>query len=524
MKRLIIDTFQVKLALVFVAFFLILGRFISLIQGVDPWIDEAMLVRNLPVADKALTTAMPLYDQAGPLGYVWIASKLVEAFPGQILLALRSFSALASLAAAWWLYSALQKLTLERAAPLAIALGFLTFFPLVYAIEIKHYGVEMAATALLCATGAHMALAPSLRSGLLILTAMITAILFSFSAPIVIACVFVGIVALRFRAVVRHPVSEALTIGLPFAVAAVAFLCCYLLYTKPVTAYQFEAYRLLYQADTASFDIRSAEDLKTWLRFPLLLLRPYTPAAWGTVPTVIAFILLCIALPFAWRSNRFFPACLLAACVTVYALNIAGLLPFRDVRHFLFLVPLTVVVLADGLWGALCAVELRRNLRVPLAALTLLGAAMLIAVSSLHVALHQERAQVSTLVATYRQQGRGEPLWVYPMAQPAVQLLAPDLKFVGLLPHRTSTEDWTRAIWSQEAQRRGDYEFEPAYADVFVNDVKPLGSVWLIFSHAGPEVSAILTRRAADLGFRCALKRTDVDTSLHRCVRSSRSG
>ena len=250
-----------RAAMIFVSVLMVITRIVSLLQGVDPWIDEAMLVRNLPVADGDITKAMPFYDQAGPLGYVWLASKIATYSSAYPLAALRGLSALASLGAAWCLYLAMRVLTLQRAAPLAIALGFLTFVPLTYAIEIKHYGIEVGATALLCAAGARIAVAPSLRSSASLLAAMIAAILFSFSAPVVIACVFVGVGTMRYRAALQHSAREVAIVGFPFVVAAIAFLLLYLIYTKPVTAYQFQAYRLLYGAGIADFNISSIEDV-----------------------------------------------------------------------------------------------------------------------------------------------------------------------------------------------------------------------------------------------------------------------
>jgi hypothetical protein len=518
MERVRKNTSYAAVSLIFVVFMIFLTRIVALSQEVDPWIDEAMLLLNLPVSNDRLASPMPLYHQAAPLGYVWLASRLAEAFPDHVAFALRTLSALASIAAAAFLYDALKSCRAKAAAPLALALGFLTAVPTLYSIEIKHYELEVAVTSLLCAAGARMAANVLPRTQIFALLAMVLAILFSFTAPVAIASIFAGIVAVRYRAILARPVGETLAIVLPFAVAGIGFVACHLLYTRPVTADQFDAYRMLYESGLVRFHVRSLEDVKVWLRFPFLLFSPYIPG--GVIPTALVIALFCVTFPFALRGNRFFAISLVIAGATVYLLNILGLLPFREVRHFLFLVPLVVVVLAEGLWQTLRFIECRRAMRVPLAAMFTSVTASLIAAGGLYFALHQERSEVSPLIATYRQQGRGEPLWVFPMAQPAVQLLAPDIRQVGLLPHHTSKQDWTRAVWSQEAQQRGDYEYEPRYAEVFARDISGLDRVWLLFSNSGAGAPESLTARARSLHLGCVLKDSDFGTELYRCARS----
>jgi hypothetical protein len=473
----------------------VIGRILAVAAGVDPWLDEAMLLRNLPARD--LLAPLPLYHQAAPLGYLALAN--LAAGTGNAIVGLRVLSVVFSLAGLIALAEALRWLNLHRAAALALALVGMSRLGMFYSVEIKQYGVEAAFTAILCAAGAHGVRHSSLRASLILCAALVAAVLGSFTAPVAAMAIFLAMLA------EKRNLSGLLAWAWPFAVGAVAFAVQYVLYAKPVTAFQFAAYRDLYEFGFGPLG---------WLRIPALLLSAFTPV--GVNPLhfpVISAVFWVVVLALAWRVNRFFPVALASALLVSGVLNIVHVLPALEPRHFIFLLPLSGTVLA------LAAVAACDLLGLPRQNVLLAAAAILAALTGLYFARHSAKEQVSPLLAAYGREGKGERLWVFPMAQPVVEILG-RRDFLGRVPERSAPRDWLFPVY-RHARRGADVEYRllPGYPAATAASLAEFPAVWMLFGipldNAAPRVIAAMQEKE----YRCQERAADQSTVLYRCAR-----
>lgn len=480
-----------SLLLIVVAALAVGFRVVPLFDPHDPWVDEAMLLANLPLPSlSAVFQPLPLFEQATTLGHLLLLDTLVSAFPDHVLFVSRLLSVVASLVGLVLFYLAVRRITSGSILVLAVLLASLSPGAVRYSLEIKHYIFEVAATSailyasvLLCERINAMRIAIAALCGVL-------ALVFSFTAPIVIAA-FGTVLILRQMVVDRQLVSGAVvTLVALFAGLAAVFLVLYVGYTKPVTALQFAAYADRYGIDPSNLLTRSA-DPRIFLDILTYFFHPFSQLVPGRLqgliplnPWVLVFLpMIGLALAGAvvgllgHMRHIIILSIILAICFLL-ALSLTGVFPARSSRHILFMQPLIALLITLGIWGVLSII-----VRLPLGSMarsvpvaTTAGALLLAAIVNVSRLDTLETQAVSPLLT--EMEGSKAPVWIYWGAQPAVRVLASDhIQALGIIPHASSTAGWFRT------KRGPDRTASEGYLEELRDDIAGLSEVWLLFSH-----------------------------------------
>lgn len=513
------------LALLAVLFVIVLARARGLWIGHDPWIDEAMLIANLPVASLgALFAPLPLYDQAAPLGYLAVASVLAEVFAEDRIFVLRVLSVAASLGAAAFLLVTLRRLANGIVVPLALAVLCLTPFAVIYALEIKHYVIEFLTTAVVLYFSVRLAEEPDRRESLCFLGAAVFCILFSFTAPIVIGACGIGVlVHVCVSARPGHDRAALLRISAALAVSGAIFLIYYVGYARPVTAVQFASWKHVYEPYMLNFSL-GGENWATWLRLPAFIrdqfdldgLLGYKFARYVFGPALL--VSLAVGIVVTGSRFVFLPVAAAAAVALIYGLSLLGLLPIQSARHFAFLPPLIGILLAIGAYASLRRVVSALGARRAKAAAAMCACAVIgiLAVAGLKKAGHLEREQLTPLIAHMLAHGPADtPAFVYYSAQPAMALLAPKtLRRIGLVDHGTGTPSWDMK-WRDFPNW---WDTSDTYFAFYRDAIRGHDDLWLVFSHTWVERSFSRYLRIAEEEVGpCAEALRAIDAYLFRC-------
>ncbi|WP_125962261.1 hypothetical protein [Sphingomonas sp. ABOLF] len=501
----------------------IASRLIALVFNRDPWLDEAMLLANMPLSDvAALFRPLPLYEQASPLGYTWLLSLLVNAMPGEPVLAGRLLSACASLCAGAALYLTVRRAFPAYLIPMILALALLTPYAVRFGTEIKHYEFELLSTTLM-AFGAYRTSEKASISNLAIFAgACLFGILFSFTAPISIAACGAGILfSVGGRTLLSgRPKRLLVAAGAAGLIVVTAFVAYYLMFTKPVSATQFAAYAYQYEPNLLDLPPRSASEAVEWLDFPMFLFQlfglhqeevasRFNPAIRIPLGGII-FLLTAFGVARLWVTARFFSAACGAAVVIVYLMGALRLLPFIYARHFISLIPILAVPLAVGVSEALRWLT-RDRIRVPAMSSAV---ALAVAMTGLIAVFFLPELDASTPVARYAQQSAGAPIWISPQLQPTLRNIAPSMKYLGEVDPRSTSEGWRSRFRRQLSP--GRTVVRPDYVASFAEAVRKYPTLWILTR----EKTLQLPERAEHLGKSCALQEAHERLILYRCSSS----
>lgn len=515
-------------SVILIVAFAVLARVMTAWLRLEPWLDEAMLMTNLPFAHGAgLLAPLPFYDQASPVGYLLLAHLMAGWAPGHETLALRVLSALFSITGLVCLLGLLRTVRLQRLAPGVIVLACLSPFAVHYGVEIKHYQAEFVFTALLLWAGARLRLVPSARTGLQFFGASVFAMIFSFTAPLVIASVSVATVLGRLRAIRPRllVVLSACSLSSVFAVG------WYLGVTRPISRAQFAANDLLYATGYLQLPPTSALQAKAWFRLPRFLgemLLPRYSSDWGSIVGAIVALLLGLGLWRLVRSSTFLVWCFIVLFGLLYILSFAHALPHFSARHFFFIIPLAAVVFAAGLEALLIVACWRRTgLVTPLfAALSvMLGTLSLVQIANARL------PELRPTIAYYERNGQRDPLWVFAGAEPSIEILAPGLPRINRSRRdsmiTTSQEEWQRqmatGMWDLDALRRGENVVSEHYKSSFRDDLRQHRSVWLLFSSISQQNLDMMIKVATETDLSCESVFHAGGALLMHCVRQKPS-
>ncbi|GAB5467477.1 MAG: hypothetical protein Kilf2KO_05070 [Rhodospirillales bacterium] len=472
-------------------------RIVPLIYPHDPWLDEAMLLANLPLNDGlAFFQPLPLFEQAAPLGYLFSANVLTAWFPDAAALALRVLSAAASLLAAGLLLLSLRRLVSGPSVALALTLVCLPSFAVIYSVEIKQYIFEYLSACLLLYLSIRLALSYSRTNLLLFLAGGLFSILFSFTAPIVIGAIGTGVLAQRWASYAKDRAARW-QIGtiLTLATLAAVFIAYYYAYTHPTTEIQLAAFAEIYQPGLLVFPPLTLDDLSLWLKFPGFLLHQidgglatYRDLLPAHMPSIIGGLLVFFfAIGLVVSTCRFLllPVAFLVASLLVYGLSVAGLLPITVERHFAFMLPFTGIILGLGLFRSLLWVGSWVGRRHAQMIAFLASAAVLFAfaMQGLIRSADLARQEISPLLDYIEEHNDDDAAaWIYYGAQPAMRVIASDrFEQIGGISHASSETGW---VWENRVYPETVHKEK--YLEAFRNTIRGRPSLWLLFSHYVP--------------------------------------
>ncbi len=476
--------------------FIFASRILPLIHPHDPWLDEAMLMANLPLPDfAALFKPLPLFEQAAPLGYLFLANVTTVLFTEDPALALRGLSVFASLLAAWLLFLVVRRLIVGYAAALALALVCLSALPVIYSVEIKQYIFEYLGAVLMMYAAVRVLQDYSAKSLCVLFVAGLLSILFSFTAPIVIAAVGVGLLVQTWVKAPKgsQPLVQVGTV-IALGVLAIVFLINYFAYIRPVTEMQFSAFAPIYDSGVLAVPPRTADELSLWFLFPEFAFTNITAdwmritKAWAPLSTVIILLLFLISLILGlYESLRrfvFLPVTALTATILVYGLSAAALLPITVPRHFAFMVPFLGIILAIGLFKFPQIMIAWRGKALAAWAAAILSVTFVLTtgVTAVVQSTGLARQEVSPLIAFIEEHNESDaPVWVYYGAQPAMRVLEPpNFQQLGEISHASSPTGW---VW--ENRVHSETVHKEKYLREVRNTLRDLPEVWLLFSHYG---------------------------------------
>ncbi len=473
--------------------FILITRAIPLLFPHDPWLDEAMLMANLPLPDLgSLFQPLPLFEQAAPLGYLVLANAVTSVFPDAAALPLRGLSVVASLIAAYLTFLTVRRLMSGASVPLAVAFVCLSYLAVVYSVEIKQYIFEYFCSALMMYLSLRYWQNRLSQNLVLFTLGGLASILFSFTAPILIASVGTGLLAQRWVKGLLHLPSlwrDGLCVSLAFL--AVMFLFYFIFYTHPVTETQLAAFAVIYDAGKLSFTSLVDDQARTWFLFPQLIFGGFADGWIRTLrwlpggKEIITWLFLAALLVGGLEGFRKFPFLSISALVAaflIFVLSLAGLFPITEERHFAFMVPLVGPVLAIGLFRCLgwLSYWYSRGWSLQLANWLTLVVVAYFGVSSLVQSTKLARQEVSPLITYLDAHNESNaPVWVYYGAQPAMRVLAPDrFAQLGQISHASSKTSW---VW--ENRVFGETVHKDKYLEEFRRTLRGLPEVWLLFSH-----------------------------------------
>lgn len=426
-------------ALVIVIIFV--SRLIAIIDAPDVWLDEAMLMDNLPLESfSAAFLSLPQHAQAAPPGYLILASGVVTLSGDQQHHGLRLLSLVGSLGAAVFLLMAFIRLNAAAIAPVALALVFLSPFGVRYGIEIKQYSFELlAASMLLYAT---IRASQSLRTvNLVILSGSgVFVILFSFAAPLLIAGFAAGLAVTVLLD--ENPTKTSIFRYPPLGIMAILILLSAVWHfkvTSTLTAVNFITWAEHYE--TAYLDLRlpgqnSGVSPKGYLSIMLGMFDPFYRMSSGyyanrSIALAGTFLLL-VGLITCFRSMPLIAASCLALMGGIAVLSALKLYPILYTRHFICIQPIVGIVIAVGITATITALaRATRFLDEPSARV---GGAILLVLGygyvSLQAGIAQEKNDLTGALAVIQDATGNEDALVHvsPSAVLVVNLLAPSFK------------------------------------------------------------------------------------------------
>ena len=494
---------------------------------------------------------MRYFEQATSLAHrilgMAVAQSLESHFGIHVALtALRGLSAAAALLLAYWLFKTVRLFGNSWEAAGAAFMLTVSSFALRYATEIKQYAFEAAASAAVLYAGAILARHPRRAGSLaLFLAVALLGYAFSLTLLLVVAAVSVGLAASALsedrkaasaaRGTKRRFVADLL--GLLRTHRALILVCLaaglggvafYLLYSRPVTPFQFAANPDRYgNADIKGSPLfgllKTPVELVQHLYATLAPLQGWRVFDRSTAGHALTFgfaALLLVTFYLSLRCSLFLATSAASLFVILVVLHLLGIFPFVWDRQFYFALPLFAAVLVLGMGEGLD--RLRRVLPgdsprrlVPAFFIVFCGIYLAAGLGALRGLKVEE---VSPLLRRIAAVSPTTPVWVYYGAQPAFGVLAsPTVTELGGLNHESSATGWE--VVSGARNPHDLRQTDDGYVKSAVALLGQQKDVWLLFAHdRGADADQKQIVGAIDAGgHRCSLDTRTPGAALYRC-------
>lgn len=503
--------------------------FSAILWGIDPHVDEAMLIANLrTMSIGSVFKAMPLYEQVSPVGHTFLATTVTALVPSYDIAALRVLSALSLIISAlliWWI---LTKRERAEIAPVAILLTCLTPMSLLYGVTIKHYVFEVLAMSAALA-GAVLAIDGPTRAGraLGLLGLLLPSILFAMTGPLIIAAVGGGVIFHIYLAADRGMRLKTvrptvLAVGAAFAGATIWHLTV----NAELLTFQFSAYSTVYDNRGITLSPLDLTPLKRFVAQVLRVLQPFG----GGVPQLVHVgfaALIAVGLVTGFRRLCFVATSFMLLMAGLGALSALGLLPRLLDRHLLFALPLSSILAAQGLfavlsWGLSFTPKKTDWWRMPATLSTVLVLAAM-APAFVTAWIRVERQQLTPLLAHLEQHpSNAAKVLMSFAAQPVVDALRPPgaSEYLGRMDPASSEAGWATPYVVTEKRGNGWRVREPsaAYLDHIADAVAGMDHIWVLHTHLRSGMKwQVLTERVEDTVGPCREELRARETLLLLC-------
>lgn len=468
----------------------------AVLRGIDPHVDEAMLVANLKVMSLSdIFRSMPLYEQAAPVGYALSAVVTNSVFGDTLLVPLRLFSIAALGLSALLLTATLRAMGRICLAPAAMAVILLSPLVVLYGVTIKHYIFELCAMCLVLLAGATLVRSPDrarrhalFGAALALIAPWVTA------ALLIVGSVGGGVLAHILFASTSATWRRRLALGCVSVGAALVFAgFWHVAVDRPILEMQFSAYADVYDSTPVGI---WPPDLSAQKAFARLLAEVVSPLPKDAPPVLNGIFLALLMLGVVAGGRRFlwFALAFVLLVGGMAFLNTLGLLPkFRE-RHLLFVLPLSSVLFAEGLRTALGFAVSRLSGRSEpahvrkLAGFLSLGVVLIGALPGfLNAWANVERQQISPLIAHIQSsQDRDATVFAALTVQPVLAALEADLDdVIGWVDPASLRNGWATPYVDTTYLENGGRVREPSelYLDLSASLMRGHERVWIIIGH-----------------------------------------
>lgn len=538
-------------AVVYLGVFALLTLIFASIAAInlpEPWSDEAMLAFNFVGQKSSVFNPLPFYEQAAPIGYVLTIRAVVaglnslEAFDAMRMVSLSAFClGMMSLSFAF----------LPRRRWTALIVLFAVAFgsPWIwqYAVEIKHYSFEFLATCLIIISGRWFAISGSTIASITFFAVCVIAPVFAFTSPLVVVASAAAALSHRLICLYRHGAVTStiealdprhcsaglLRVVIVSGLAILSVATFHAFVNRGLVYYQMVAYDEFYKSGLVDFGDSIFENIEILSRFPEYILQPLGQSAvraWlvdlfadsfllYAAIAVASFALLVAILLLAFQSAPYFVLVMIFVLIFAVVLNVLGMLAFSAYRHFFFVTPLVLVLVAFA--GERIMVYpmklLPRNKRRPIA---IVGMIVLVTFSAYgsYDAAKRRSPELLPVIDEIVAAKIAAPVWIHSGVQPMALMVLPDnLEILNLLDNRSRETAWMNRrsspfptnIW---ASNPGSYDFTTEAVDL--ND-----AIWMVFPIvAGLDVEAYIALVEKNEK-ECALHMRTNGTELFLCNR-----
>ncbi|SMO78376.1 hypothetical protein [Paracoccus laeviglucosivorans] len=462
---------------------------------VEPWGDEAMLITNLLVPDLNIFAPLPHYEQAAPVGYLWLSRQLLEIFGAE-----PPFHVLRYLSA---LFIGLGVVLILSIAPIRrdwmakiIVVALLLGSPMIwiYANEIKHYSAEFFASALVLACGIPLVTRSDMAALSLFLLAVVVAGLVSFTVPVVVAGMLMAIAVMRLRSDQPDRLAPAVVVT---AVLAMVYLgAIYLFLNRGLVVWQIQAYAHVYSPEAgqglAGLLVKRLGGLldavvnafgPSWLsrvQGGLHLIGLPLGLSYHAI-RLIALALFAALVIIARKSAPGLVGLTLGVFAAVAVLQLAGMLHLSYPRHAIFLMPFTAALMAISLSRLLGASLPQKSGAVIVATALVMGLWL-----GIGTALTRQTQELGKMLAHIRDTAPEAPVWINGSGQPVFELLAPRPNTVlGEMDSASGPVAWQvrGAEFLPPAQHGGEWLGNPDYPQSIAAQAAGQTELWLLFNN-----------------------------------------
>ena len=476
------------LLLPFIAVIIIVLRLTALVDGRDPGFDQSSLLANFPLpAGGSYFKPLPYFEQATPLGHLFILDSFSRIFDNQRIFMVRALTVLASFGAVWCFWQALKRFLSVPELALAAVLATYSAGNAYITANVKHYAFEYLGVCLMLWLSVRLADEFNRKNAALFFAGGVYLALFTFVAPIVLAFCGVGL-AVYFYFEKKQTIPQLAPLAALGVVTALPILLAYFLYSKPVTAYQFAAFGFRYERTHFSLlDPFSKHNLFVGaqaLRMVYDLMEPpfgdigsKIIPGFKTAMSIIFVALMGFGLSVLFKRSLLLASVTTAAFGVYFALNTAGLVPINGFRHWFFLLPLFALLITLAVSWMLDFASKRIVKFDAISARFLAGLAIMLGLFSIPQAATLEEQEISPLLKRIKDDPA--PLWAYYGAQPGMRAVAPDFPDVfGWVPHESREDSWLNG----PRQPSLSYTNEDYYAET-QRALRGHDRVYMIFVH-----------------------------------------
>jgi hypothetical protein len=501
--------------------------------SVEPWGDEAMLLANLLLPDLDVLAPLPLYEQAAPVGYLWLSQVLLDLFGSDPPFQVLRFLSAAFMGAGIALLLTLRPVRSD-ALVASILVAVLLGEPMIwtYANEIKHYSAEFFASALVLACGLPLAHRNDLRAYGLFLAAVAVAGLVSFTVPVIVAGLLAALALYRLFA--KQPRAGAFEPAfiVTGALAVLYVAAVYLLLNRGLVVWQLQAYAHVYQPPTdqglASLVIKRIGGVlqvlvnavgSTWLSATQGLLHQIGVPLGLSFHAIrlIALALFAVAAVLAFRRAPEVVAMTLGVFAAMAALHFSGFLDMPYERHAIFLIPFSSTLTAIAVGSLLLAI-------VPVAGRPVIAGLALVAgvIFGAQSTLGRQTQEIGKLLAHIHDTAPDVPVWVHSAGQPVFDVLSPQPAEVLARMDSTSGPVAWEVRGGGLLMQDGRFTPNPDYPQSLAVASAGLPELWLLFDNDASTDEYIDFLKVAEQSVGpCKAVIQETTGSLFFCARSS---